>query len=66
MVAKPREPSAPWASQTRTDEAQQTGDAFAGVVFDLRTYACPFSKKTKSKTDAFPPPPLKLFRLEHK
>lgn len=33
----------------RTDEAQQTGDVFAGVVFVLRMYACPFSKKLNIK-----------------
>lgn len=48
-MSKHREPSARQASETRTDEAQQTEDVFAGVVFVLRVYACPFSKKLKVK-----------------
>lgn len=55
MVAKHREPSAPRASETRADEAQQTEDVFAGVVFVLRMYVCPLSKKLKVKLMHFFP-----------
>lgn len=43
-----------WAERSMglgTDEAQQTQDVFAGVVFVLRMFACPFSKKKKKKTE---------------
>lgn len=52
MVAEHHEPSAPRASETRTDEAQRTEDVFLGVVFVLLMYVCLFLKEMKRKTDA--------------